>query len=59
MNAWDFVTRSHDALSRGSKLLLAAFAAGGDEALAEARLEMYLHLDSGPPPSAAESGGIR
>ena len=23
---------------------------GGDEALAEARLEIYPHLDSGPPP---------
>ena len=31
-------------------LLLDAFAAGGDEALAEARLEIYPHLDSGPPP---------
>ena len=34
----------------GLDLLLDAFAAGGDEALAEARLEIYPHLDSGPPP---------
>ena len=34
----------------GLDALLDAFAVGGDEALAEARLEIYPHLDSGPPP---------
>ena len=34
----------------GLDALLDAFAAGTDEALAEARLEIYPHLDSGPPP---------
>ena len=34
----------------GLELLRDAFDAGGDEALAEARLEIYPHLDSGPPP---------
>ena len=30
--------------------LLDDLAEGGDEALAEARLEIHPHLDSGPPP---------
>ena len=34
----------------GLDVLLDAFAAGGDEALAEARQEIHPHLDSGPPP---------
>jgi hypothetical protein len=34
----------------GLDLLLDAFAAGGEKALAEVRLEIYPHLDSGPPP---------
>ena len=34
----------------GLDVLLDALAAGGEEALAAARLEIHPHLDSGPPP---------
>ena len=34
----------------GLDVLLDALAAGGEEALAAARLEILPHLDSGPPP---------